>query len=192
MNEKQLIESLAKGEEAAYRLVVDQYQEQVLNTCLGFVPNTQDAEDLTQEVFIEVFRSIKQFRRDSKLSTWLYRIAVSKSLEFIRYRKRKKRQAFFQSLIGLEDRQIQDTADWFNHPGVQLENKQRAEVLYQKIDQLPQNQRIAFTLSKLEQMSYKEIATIMDTSVSSVESLLFRAKKNLQKSLKVYYEKQII
>ena len=92
MDEKTLIPKLLDGDHQAFRMLVDAFQEKVLNTCYGFVNNKQEAEDLTQEVFIEVFRSIGKFRGDAKLSTWIYRIAVSKSLEEIRKRKRQKTQ----------------------------------------------------------------------------------------------------
>jgi RNA polymerase sigma factor (sigma-70 family) len=191
-DEKQLIEALQSGSEKAFRMLVDDFQEKVLNTCLGFLPNVQDAEDLTQEVFVEVFRSVGKFRGEAKLSTWVYRIAVTKSLEKIRSRKRHKRMAFFQSLIGLEDKQAKAIEDNFNHPGVQLENKERAKVLFQTIGELPKNQRIAFTLHKVEGMNHKEICEIMELSVSAIESLLFRAKRNLKKQLFDYYKNQMI
>ena len=191
-DEKQLIEALKTGSEKAFRTLVDDFQEKVLNTCLGFLPNQQDAEDLTQEVFVEVFRSVGKFREEAKLSTWIYRIAVTKSLEKIRSRKRQKRVAFFQSLIGLEDNKAKAVEDKFNHPGVQLENKERAKVLFEKIGQLPENQRIAFTLHKVEGLSHKEVCEIMELSISSIESLLFRAKKNLKKHLHDYYKNQLI
>lgn len=192
MNEKQSIQALKSGSEQAFKTLMEVHQEKVLNTCLGFVPNRQDAEDLTQEVFVEVYRSIQNFREESKLSTWVYRIAVSKSLEFIRYRKRKKRVAFFQSLIGLDEKEERLQTKHFDHPGVQLEQKERTKLLYTYIDKLSDNQRAVFTLHKIEGLSYKEISEIMKVSLSSVESLMFRARKNLQKWLKEYYAKELI
>ncbi len=190
-NEKQLIPALKEGSEQAFRTLVDAFQEKVLNTCLGFVPNRHDAEDVTQEVFIEVHRSIGKFREEAQLSTWIYRIAVSKSLEYIRHRKRKKRMAFFQSLIGLDDQRTHAVQDTNNHPGLQMENKERGKVLFAAIDQLAENQRIAFVLNKVEGLSYQEVSDIMDMSLSSIESLLHRAKKNLQKKLHHFYKKEM-
>lgn len=192
LNDEQLIKELKDGRESAYQYLVDSFQEKVLNTCLGFVPNQQDAEDLVQEVFVKIFRSIHQFRGEAKLSTWVYQVAVRECLQLLRYRKRQKRVAYFQSLIGLEERADRLTNDQFDHPGVLLENKERAQVLFEQINTLSENQRIAFTLHRLEGLSYKEIAAIMELSVSSIESLLFRAKKNLQKKLGFYYREKII
>ena len=150
--------------------------------------NTEDAEDITQEVFIQVYHSVQQFKGDSKISTWLYRITVSKSLDFLRSKKRKKRFAFVQSLFGTESTEPLVEQATFVHPGVQLENKERAGILFKAIDKLPENHKVAFTLNKVEGLSYQEVAEVMQLSVSSVESLLFRAKNNLQDSLKNYYK----
>ncbi len=192
LNEEQIIQELKDGKESAFQYLVDTFQKKVLNTCLGFVPNQQDAEDLVQEVFVNIFRNIHQFRGDSKLSTWIYQVTVRECLQELRYRKRQKRMAFFQSLIGLDEQADRLSNKQIDHPGILLENKERAQVLFQQIESLSDNQRIAFTLHRLEGLSYKEVAAIMELSVSSIESLMFRAKKNLQKKLDVYYRKNII
>lgn len=161
----------------------------VYNASLGILQNTTDAEDLTQEVFIQVFHSVKEFKGDCKFSTWLYRITVTKSLDFLRAKKRKKRFGFMQSLFGEESNEPLVEQVTFVHPGVQLENKERATILFKAINELPENQKIAFTLNKVEGLSYREIAEVMQISVSSIESLLFRARSNLQKYLGDYYKK---
>lgn len=189
MDETQIIPQLKEGNETAFKNLVDTFQEKVLNTCLGFVLNRHDAEDIVQDVFLEVFRSINNFRGDSKLSTWIYRITTTKCLEHIRAKKREKRKSFFQSLIGMHENADRIKAFDYDHPGVLLENKERSKTLFAAIEKLPENQRVAFTLHKIEGLSYQEITAIMETSLSSVESLMFRAKKNLQKTLGDYYKK---
>jgi len=188
--DQQLIIPLQKGCQMAYKQLVDAYQERVINTCLGFVPNMQDAEDICQEAFIEIYRSIHKFRGDAKLSTWIYRVAVTKSLDHLKAKKRKKRISFLQSLVGADNQSI-EVKDEFNHPGVALENKERTKVLFEAIGKLPDNQRITYTLNKIEGMPYKEVAEVLQITLSSVESLMFRAKKNLQKSLRAYYEREM-
>ena len=188
MDETQIIPQLKEGNETAFKSLVDTFQEKVLNTCLGFVPNRHDAEDIVQDVFMEVFRSINKFRGDSKLSTWIYRITTTKCLEHIRAKKREKRKSFFQSLIGMHENADRIKAIDYNHPGVLLENKERSKTLFAAIEKLPENQRVAFTLHKIEGLSYREITEIMEMSLSSVESLMFRAKKNLQKTLGGFYK----
>ena len=186
MNDSTLIASLQKGSESAFRTLVETYQHQVYNTCLGLLQNEEDAEETAQDVFIEVHRSVKRFRGESKISTWIYRIATTKSLELIRKHKRKKRFAFLQSLSG--DHNDDHKVATFNHPGVLLENKENALTLFAAIEELPESQKVAFTLHKVEGLPYQEIADVLNTSISSVESLMFRARKNLQKKLKTYYQ----
>ena len=192
MQESELIQQLKLGSRDAFRELVEEHKDRVYNTCLGFLRNPQDAEDMAQEVFLKVYESIGDFRGDAALSTWIYRIAVTKSLELIRKRKRKKRFGYFQALLQTKD-DPNDTADtsFFPHPGIAAENKERAEILTKAIEGLPEQQRIAFTLHKLEDLSYKEIAAVMDNSLSAVESLMHRAKKNLQIELFDYYKSNV-
>jgi RNA polymerase sigma factor (sigma-70 family) len=186
----ELIFLLQQGDESAFRQLVDAYEGMVYNTVLGIVQNEADADDVTQDVFIQVYQSVHSFKGDAKFSTWLYRIAVSKSLDHLKRKKRKKRFAFVQGLFGSAGEVITDPPD-FNHPGIVLENKERAGELFRALEQIPENQRIAFTLHKLEGTSYQEVAVIMDTSLYAVESLMGRAKSNLKKLLKDYYEKKL-
>ena len=186
MNELELIQQLRAGDELAFKSLVANYQDLVYNTALGVVQNSEDAEDVAQEVFIQVFRSIDQFKGDARLSTWIYRITTTKALDHIRSRKRKKRFAFITSLFGPNDELVHDPVD-FQHPGVTLDRKEQAALLFRMIEQLPDNQKVAFTLHKTEELSYQEIADVMQLSVSAVESLLFRARQNLRKLLEKYY-----
>jgi len=188
LEEKELIQKLCEGNEQAFKVLYDSYSNKVYNTSLHFLQNQTDAEDITQEVFIEIFRSIKNFKQDSKLFTWIYRITITKSFEFIRHKNRKKRFAFMNYLLP-EHNEIK--SEDFNHPGVEIENKERAVILFNAIRKLSENQRIAFTLSKIDGLEYKEIADIMKTSLSSVESLIFRAKENLKKLLHRYYKEDL-
>jgi len=187
LDEQILIEKLKQGDEAAFKEVVETWQNMVYNTALGILQNAEDAEDVAQEAFVQAFESIKTFKAESKFSTWLYRITISKALDHLRRKKRKKRFAYLQSLFGVDSEAIAEKPD-FNHPGVALDNKERAAVLFKAINQLPENQKIAFTLHKLEGLSYHEISEVMKTSLSSVESLMHRAKTNLRKWLEKYYE----
>ncbi len=188
MNEQELIELVKKKDRIAFKTLVDTWQEMVYNTALGILQNIEDAEDVAQEVFIQVFESISSFKGESKFSTWLYRITITKTTDHIRKKKRKKRFAFIQSLYGKNDEQVIDPPDFF-HPGVHLENKENAAVLFNAIDQLLPNQKTAFVLSKMENLSYKEIAEVLNLSEAAVDALLQRAKDKLKKILKNYYVK---
>lgn len=186
MEEAALVSRLKEGDQGSFRYFVETRQSVVYNTAIGLLQHAGDAEDITQEVFLEVFRSIHAFKGESSLSTWVYRITLSKALALLRFRKRKKRFAVVQSLFGADNRLLNDPAH-FDHPGVALENKEMARVLFNAIDRLPDNQKSAFTLHKVEGLSYLEIAEVMETSLSSVESLIHRARQNLRKYLADFY-----
>lgn len=188
--EESLINKLIQEDPSAYKTFVDAKKNKVFNTCYGFLHNRQDADDVSQEVFIEVFQSIGRFNRESSLSTWIYRIAVNKSLDFLRKAKRKKRWAEL-TRIGTSENDNQD--EWYGHdetPDIALEQKERMEALKKAVDGLPTNQKAAFNLHKYEELSYKEIAEILETSVPSVESLMHRAKNNLKKRLTKFYQNE--
>ena len=191
MNQPELIVQLQQRDEAAFKKLVDEWQDMVYNTTLGIVQNADDADDITQEVFIQVYRSVSSFKGDSKFSTWLYRITVSKALDHEKKKKRQKRFGFVQRLFG-GDGEEQIHAVEFDHPGVQMEKKERANELFKALKQIPDKQRIAFTLHKLQGQSYQEVAEIMNTTLYAVESLMGRAKANLKTALKKYYEINIV
>ncbi len=191
MEEKDFIARLVQKDKQAFEYLVRIYQDKVFNLCLNFLKDGGEAEDIGQEVFIEVYRSIHKFRGHSKLSTWIYKLATSKSLEYLRYKSREKRSAFFNTVSSEESKEfIERHAVNLNHPGIKLENKERLELLFAAIDQLSENQKTAFVLHNIEGFSYKEIAEIMEKSLSAVESYIFRAKKNLRVLLQNYYKNE--
>ena len=189
INQEEFIENLRSGNQAAFSLLIDDYQQKVFHTCISYVPNKEDAEDIAQEVFLEVYKSIGKFKENSKLSTWIYKICTNKCLEFIRKKNAKKRLVFIQRILGNEiplDKTNFFTE--FNHPGILLEHKEQSETIYLAINTLPESQKIVFTLAKLDGKTYQEIVEITGKSMSSVESIMFRAKKNLQKKLANFYK----
>ncbi|MGJ8745083.1 RNA polymerase sigma factor [Polaribacter sp.] len=191
MNEETFITQLQAGKQAAFSLLLDEYQQKVFGTCISFIPNREDAEDVAQEVFLEVFKSINKFKGNSKLSTWIYKIATNKCLEFIRKKNTKKRFAFMQTIMGNDI--PMDKTSYFtevNHPGILLENQEKSNIIFKAINTLPESQRVIFTLAKIDDKSYQEIVEITGKSLSSVESLMFRAKKALQEKLEKFYRNE--
>ncbi|WP_407926791.1 RNA polymerase sigma factor [Candidatus Chlorobium masyuteum] len=176
------------SKEELFRSLVAEHQEMVINTCYRFVFNREDAEDLAQDVFVEVFRSLEQFREESKLSTWIYRIAVTKSLDHLRRIKRVKRFGTLKRMIGVEDPSAELPAPFSENPAEALGESERATILQDALNRLPDSQKAAFLLSKQDGFSNQEIADILKTSVSAVESLIHRAKKNLHDRLYSYYQ----
>lgn len=187
MSETEFIHLLRSQDEQAFQQLIMVQRSRVFNTCLNILQSREDAEDVCQDVFIEVLQSISKFKGESQLSTWIYRITITKSLEFHRKKNRKKRFGLFQSLTGQGDYELNLPAN-FEHPGIQLENKELSKILFAAIEKLPERQKAAFLLHKTEHLSYVEIAAVLEISVPSVESLLFRAKQGLQKILGNYYE----
>jgi RNA polymerase sigma factor (sigma-70 family) len=180
------IQGLKARSEDAFRQLIEAFGKDLYNLCLGIVPNKEDAEDLAQEAFIEAYNSIDSFKGDAHIKTWLYRIAINKCYDHHKFTKRKKRFAILQPLFNKEEEPIEIPSN-FQHPGITLENKENAQVLYAAMQSLPETQQTAFILYEMQGMDYKQIAETMSVSVPSVESLLFRARAKLREKLKDYY-----
>lgn len=187
MNQPELIERINRGDRSVFTEIVDQWQKMVYNTALSIVQVEEDAEDITQDVFIDVYEKLDKFRGDSQLSTWIYRITVNRCLDFEQKKKRQKNGGLLKQIFSVK---AEDEPVNFNHPGVVLDNKEKAAALFKALKKLPESQRIAFTLHKIEGLPYQEIAEIMQTSLYAVESLMVRAKAGLKKLLEKYYQSQ--
>jgi RNA polymerase sigma-70 factor (ECF subfamily) len=187
MTEQELIEGILLQRKDAVNYLVLKYQRSVIKTAYYFVSNMEDAEDLSQEVFLEVLKSVGRFNNKASISTWIYRITVNKSLDYLRKQKRRSviqtMSSFFEfssdgAKVKNESDAVMDTTN---------DDKEKRMVLDNAVNSLPENQRIAFVLSKYEELPYKEIAEIMNLSLSSVESLIHRAKLSLQTKLVTYF-----
>jgi len=187
----EFLERLRAGDEDAFRSLVTQYQDLVLRVCLRFLRNKEDTEDAAQDVFVEAYRNLSGFRAEAEISTWLYRIATTKSLDAIRRKSRKKRQDGPPSAFAGPEAAEAVSAPESEDPGRILEDKERSRVLHEAIASLPENQRIAITLSRFEGLGNREIGAVLELSVVSVDSLIYRAQKNLRKWLHKYYSRQI-
>lgn len=193
MDETGLITGIQNNDQGAFRLLVERYQRMVVNVCFAIVHNQTDAEDIAQDVFLEIYRNAAGFRGDARLSTWLYRIATNRSLNFVRDNKRRR---FLQSLedafSGGKNRNREITEYRGDQPDHEITNRQRGEMLHKVIDSLPEKQRTAFVLNKYEDLTYQQIAEVMELSLSAVEALIHRAKKSLQEQLLDCYRKKCI
>ncbi|MGN6647762.1 MAG: RNA polymerase sigma factor [Cytophaga sp.] len=176
------IAGLKSNERKAYAEFVGVFAPGIYNVALNILQRREEAEEVAQDVFMKVFQSIGSFDGSCSLKTWIYRITVNKSLDMLRQRKRKTPWTVFVNLFG-EDGEEKETAVDFVHPGIQMEQKEEAGILFAAIDKLPERQRIVFILYQFEDLSYKEIASTLKTSVSAVDSLMSRAKKQLREQL---------
>ncbi|MES2515748.1 MAG: RNA polymerase sigma factor [Bacteroidota bacterium] len=159
------------------------HKKLVYNLALQYVQNTEDAEEITQDVFVSIHHGLDSFNAQSKLSTWIYRITINRSLDFVKAKQRQKRFGFLTSLFYNDSNDVKHDTPHFDHPGIQLEHKESLAALFKHINQLPDNQRTALILSKIEQQSQADIAEVMNLSAKAVESLVQRAKINLSKKL---------
>ncbi len=166
--------------------MIDNWKDMVFNTALSIVQQTQDAEDITQEVFIQVYRQWETFRKESAVKTWIYRITINKCLDHQQKKKRQKNGGLLKRFFG--DHAAEEPVE-FEHPGVLSERKEQSQILFKALQKLPESQRIVFVLHKIEGLNQGEIADIMGISRMAVESKMKRAKNNLTEKLKMMYEK---
>jgi RNA polymerase sigma-70 factor (ECF subfamily) len=185
LTDETLIQALKQGNKLAFNVLVQQWQHMVYNTVLGILQHEQEAEDTAQEVFVQVYLNIHTFRGDAKLSTWIYRIAITKALDRQRKAKAKKRMGFIRNKLGLgvQEEAIPD----FQHPGITLDQKEQSSLLFKALQKLPEQQKAAFVLIKTEGLTYEEVSHILNTTVKGVEGLMHRAKENLRKHLSGYF-----
>lgn len=184
MTDNEIINLILQGDQEKFSQLVEKYQPMVFRTCMGFLHNKDNADDLTQDIFISLYQSLPRFKYRSAFSTWLYRISINASLNKVR---QSTGNPFMQSLNRILDSGENihsefNISDMDNPESIMIKNEHRAWV-QKALDSLSENQRTAIILSKYEDLSQKEIAEIMDTTEGAVEALLQRAKANLRKKL---------
>jgi RNA polymerase sigma-70 factor (ECF subfamily) len=184
MSDRELLKAIIRGENSAMRELIVKYQDLVLNTCYKVLRSREDAEDIAQEVFIETYRSAAEIRYEEDISFWLYRISLNKSINYLK----KSHNILFRSLLRLDVLHGHGDMDQVagmplsdDHPGESLEASDKQMILTKAVASLPSKQQKAFILYHYEELSYKEIGKVLNLSLSSVESLLYRARENLKR-----------
>jgi RNA polymerase sigma-70 factor (ECF subfamily) len=181
--ERAIIERCKRGDLAAFNELVKKYEKQVYNFAYRLTGNYDDANDVAQEAFLRVYNAINSFRGDASFSTWLFRITTNVFLDE-RKRARAHPHSSLDEYVDLEEssvsRQIEDTSPT---PDLVTEGKERAEILQDAIQSLPEYQRAVVTLYHTQQKSYEEIAEIMDQPIGTVKSRLNRARLALKEKL---------
>jgi len=178
-NEEDLVTRLKKGQEAAYQILVRQYQDKLFYIAYGITLDSEESREIVQEVFIKVFRRINSFRGDSKLFTWLRRITVNESLNW--QRKWKRRFRWHHQSLEKEDTYgiVEDKSDMDN-PESLYEKKELKKDLQDGLRSLPEDARTVFILKELEGLSYEEIARLLKIQKGTVSSRLFYARQKLK------------
>ncbi|MCF8243298.1 MAG: RNA polymerase sigma factor [Melioribacteraceae bacterium] len=179
---------MQKLDKSDFKNLVEKHQENVRNLCFKYLRSREDADDVAQDVFIQVYESLTSFRSEAEISTWIFRIAVNKSIDALRKKKRKKRYAQLISIFGTGEDDPPLEISSGENVQENFEQSERVKHLNKAIESLPDNQKTALILSKYHGFSNKEIAEILNTSISAVESLIHRSKKNLHKKLYDIYD----
>jgi RNA polymerase sigma-70 factor (ECF subfamily) len=172
-----LVEAIGRCDHKAFESLVKRYQGPLLNFITRYIGDRRMAEDLTQEVFLRIYRAAPRFQAKTKVSTWIFRIAYNQALTEIGRRRRH------QDLRDALCRRSEEGAE--RPPSQPVARYELEEEIVPALDRLPDNQRAALLLRVNEELSYREIGEILGVSVQSVESLLFRART----SLKRYFDK---
>ena len=165
-----------------FNQIYQQHKKLVFNLALNYTNILEDAEEVTQDVFVKVHQNLNTFKNKADIKTWLYRLTINQSLDFIKSKQRKKR-SFLVNLFSVSQTEVYSECSNFNHPGIEMENKEAFKSLMNKIYQLPENQKSVIILLKIEDLTQKQVAEIMQISEGAVESLFQRAKSNLKKTL---------
>jgi len=181
--ERELISRAQRGERDAFQALVEQHKRNVFFLALDLSGNRQDAEDLSQDVFIRAFRYLKNFRGDAKFGSWLYRITVNCYLDS----RRKKQMLIVSFNEDLSEENYSADRSLKNSHASSPENEIQASDLQlhirRALAQLSPRERSVFVLRHYQEMPLKEIAAALDIAEGTVKSLLFRAIKRLQKAL---------
>jgi RNA polymerase sigma-70 factor (ECF subfamily) len=180
-----LMASIGAGDHAAFRQLVEIHQHAVIGTVAKMLGNPSDAEDIAQQVFLRVWRNAKRYRPDAKFTTYLF--TITRNLVFNETRRRGRKKE-----VSSDEREENTHLLLADRPERQPDAELLQEELQQAVDAaiaaLPETQRLAVVLRRYEQLSYEEIAKVLELSVAAVKSLLFRARSSLRESLSGYLD----
>lgn len=182
MDERQVIQRVLDGDQEAFAELVTAYEKQVYNLCLRMCGNPEDARDLSQEAFVKAWRGLQFYQFEAAFSTWLYRLTSNVCIDFLR---RKKREP--QTMPPLQNESGEDVepevADSHPDPEEQLLHRERQSQIVWAMGQLEPEFRQALTLRVIQELSYEQIAEIMDLKAGTVKSRIARARWKLKKIL---------
>jgi RNA polymerase sigma-70 factor (ECF subfamily) len=184
MTDSELIKLILRGDKEKFRMLVEKYQQMIFRTCMGFLHDKDDVDDLTQDIFIQIYQSLLSFKGESSFSTWIYCISVNASLNRVRKNSRNLVLNRLDSLFGsAKEKEISLPGFDTENPESLLIRQEHSKWVQNALDTFPENQRTAIVLSKYDDLSQKEIAEIMNTTEGAVEALIQRAKVNLRVKL---------
>lgn len=179
------IDATIKGDVQAFAILVDRYKYMVFTLAMKIVKHTEEAEEVSQDVFMKVFRVLNTFKGDSKFSTWLYKIAYYRSLDYLKKQKRQLNTSSIDADTEYHLTSIESALD-------QLEDQERKKSIKKAIGKLPEDDAVVITLHYFEALSLKEIGEVMGIEANTVKVRLFRSRKRLAAILKNELEPEIL
>ena len=182
----ELVKRCQDGDSDAFRVLVERYQQRATRLAFRYVKRIDDAQDIAQDAFIRVFKSIKEFRNESQFYTWFYRILVNLALDHLR--RNKNQASEFQDGVLLRSQSAAEAQLKTTNPREELWKKQRRKAIVESIDSLPPDQRTTVILREIDGLSYEEIAQVTKVPIGTVMSRLFYARRKLQDKLKEYVD----
>lgn len=183
LQERVLIQKCREGDLSSFDQLFNLYGKKIYQLAFRYFGNREDANDLTQETFLRIYRNISQYRGDAQLSTWIFRIATNLCYDELRRRKRRQEESLDASFEWEEGYVSRQVADEGVDPQDEVERRERMLLLQEKITALPSEQRVALILRDLQGFSYEEIADIQGCSIGTVKSRISRARIGLKNML---------
>ena len=179
--EKQVIQKILAGDRTAFAQIVDAHEKQVYNLALRTLQNPEDAQDITQEVFLKVYSDIGSFRGDSRLSVWLYRVTYNLCIDLLRKQKRRPTVSLtYETEDGEEEMDFPDTR---YTPETELERRELQSAVQDALAQLSEEHRRILLMREFEDFSYTEIARLLGIQEGTVKSRIARARERVAKYL---------
>ncbi|WP_438864230.1 RNA polymerase sigma factor RpoE [Neptunicella sp.] len=188
LTDQQIVERVQRGDKNAFNLLVIKYQHKVTHLVSRYVRNSGDVADVAQESFIKAYRALANFRGESAFYTWLYRIAVNTAKNYLVAQGRKPPS----SDVDADEADYYDGSDALKEhasPERKLMSDQMETMVFDTLDKLPEDLRMAITLRELEGLSYEDIANVMDCPVGTVRSRIFRAREAIDKVVQPLLER---
>lgn len=180
----ELVLAVLDGDASAYKGLVERYQARIYSVCFSMVRNPEDARDLAQDAFVKAYQNLSRFQLRSSFYTWLCRIAMNVSIDFLRRQKVRAAELFEDGIATKESGGVLSFGHQRENPAANLERKRLLERISQALEDLPEEQRQIVVLREIDGLSYKEIAEVLDIPEGTVMSRLFYARKKLQTALR--------
>ena len=180
--DQQLVERVQRGDKRAFDILALKYQHKIVGLVSRYIRDSDEVMDVTQEAFIKAYRALPRFRGESAFYTWLYRIAINTAKNYLVSRSRRPPDTDIDVSDGefqTDSAVLRDVAS----PEAKIATDELEKVIFQAIEDLPEELKVAVTLREFEGLSYEEIAEVMECPVGTVRSRIFRAREAIEKSI---------